>query len=72
MPMPMFVSMHAVAIRAQNIAFGYLAPKTMKCNFRVLANVKKFFAPDMVKIQRRRVRVVAANSATAVNFYLVN
>ena len=72
MPMPTFVSMHAMAVRAQNIAFGYLSLKTMKRDFRVLTNIKKFFAPNMIKIQRRCVQIIPALSAPAFHLYGIN
>lgn len=70
--MAVLISMHSVAIRAQNVAFGYLILKTMKRDFRVLTYVKEFFAPNMIKIQRSRMCIIAALNAATFHLYCVN
>ena len=50
MPMPVFVSVDAVTVGAQHVAFVDFVKKTLQSHFGVLANVEELIAAHMIKI----------------------
>jgi hypothetical protein len=50
MPVTVFIRVDTVAISTQHITLCHFSPKAMQSDLWVLADVKKFFAADVVKV----------------------